>query len=59
MPSKVLYADPILDSSEGTLTMQFEDGTSRIYNWDYVVSYYHMTVEETRDWLQSRDDDDD
>ena len=58
MPSKVINGDPILDSHEGTLTIDLRDGTCRVFNWDYVTSYYHMTPEEVADFLEDDDDDD-
>ncbi|AHJ86412.1 hypothetical protein 40AC_49 [Mycobacterium phage 40AC] len=51
----VMAGEPILDKQEGTLTLLFEDLTSRIFNWDKVVDYYYMTEEETADWLAERE----
>jgi hypothetical protein len=47
----VIAGEPILDTQEGVLILAFEDGTSRTFNWDKVVDYYHMTEEETQRWL--------
>lgn len=49
LDSSVLCAgEPILDTQEGVLIIQFEDGTSRVFNWDFVIDYYYMTEEELR-----------
>ncbi len=42
----ILAGDPILDTKEGVLIIAFDDGTSRVYNWDYVIDYYTMTEAE-------------
>lgn len=42
----ILAGEPIPDTKEGVLIVAFEDGTSRVFNWDYVVSYYYMTEDE-------------
>ena len=42
----VVSGEPILDTEEGVLIIAFEDGTSRTFNWNYVIDYYHMTEEE-------------
>lgn len=42
----VLAGEPVLDPQEGTLTLIFEDLTSRVFNWDKVVSFYQMTEDE-------------
>lgn len=47
----VLVGDPILDTQEGVLIVQFADGTSRIFNWDKIEDFYHMTEEEHENWL--------
>jgi hypothetical protein len=38
--------EPILDTEEGVLIIAFDDGTSRTFNWDFVVDYYYMSEEE-------------
>lgn len=43
----VVAGEPMLDTSEGTLIITHADGTSRVFNWDYVIDYYYMTEEET------------
>ncbi|AHG23830.1 hypothetical protein CH25_gp56 [Mycobacterium phage EagleEye] len=40
----VVAGEPMQD--EKTLVINYEDGTSRIFNWDYVVDYYYMTEDE-------------
>ena len=52
MPTRYIFAAPILDKEGGTLSMQYEDGTIKVFNWDYVVDYYYMTAEETKNWTQ-------
>lgn len=42
----VLSGEPILDTDEGVLIIAFEDGTSRTFNWHYVIDYYHMSESE-------------
>ncbi|ASZ75213.1 hypothetical protein PBI_MISSWHITE_47 [Mycobacterium phage MissWhite] len=39
----VCAGEPMLDTDEGVLIIQFEDGTNRIFNWDYIIDYYYMT----------------
>ncbi len=41
-----LAGEPILDTTEGVLIIAFDDGTSRTFNWDKVVSFYQLTEEE-------------
>lgn len=56
----IVNGDPILDTDEGVLIIAFEDGTSRVFNWDYVTDYYHMTEEEFQfinDELEDEDDE--
>lgn len=43
----IVSGEPMLDTDEGVLIIQFDDGTSRVFNWDYVIDYYYMTEEET------------
>ena len=48
----IVEGEPILDTNEGVLIIAFEDGTSRVFNWDYVVDYYYMTEDEYQVALQ-------
>ena len=48
----IVTGEPILDTNEGVLIISFEDGTSRVFNWDYVVDYYYMTEDEYQEALQ-------
>lgn len=43
---QILAGEPILDTQEGVLIIAFEDGTSRVFNWDKVIDYYYMTPDE-------------
>jgi hypothetical protein len=43
---QVVAGEPILDTQEGVLIIAFDDGTSRTFNWDYVIDYYYMTEDE-------------
>ena len=47
----VVAGEPILDTSEGVLVIMFRDGTTRTFNWDYVVDFYEMTPDEYQDYL--------
>lgn len=47
----ILKGEPILDTQEGVLIIAFDDGTSRTFNWDYVMDFYCMTEEEYQDLL--------
>ncbi|AEL17913.1 hypothetical protein TRIXIE_46 [Mycobacterium phage Trixie] len=42
----VMAGEPILDTTEGVLIIAFDDGTSRTFNWDKVIDFYHMTEDE-------------
>ncbi len=44
--SLFLAGEPILDTTEGVLIIAFDDGTSRTFNWDKVISFYQLTEEE-------------
>lgn len=59
----VVTGEPILDTDEGVLIIVFHDGTSRTFNWDYVIDYYYMTEHEYEvmfgDEYDSRDHEDD
>lgn len=55
--SIMISAEPILDTEEGVLILAFEDGTSRTFNWDYVIDYYYMTAEEYQNLLSEGDEE--
>ncbi|QFG08628.1 hypothetical protein PBI_VANISOA_47 [Mycobacterium phage Vanisoa] len=44
--------EPMLDTSEGVLVIQYPDGSSRTLNWDFVIDFYYMSEEETADAIQ-------
>jgi hypothetical protein len=56
---RMMVGDPMLDASEGVLVIQFDDGTSRTYNWDYILEFTTLTDEEYAAWRASRGNDDD
>lgn len=47
----VLVGEPILDTDEGVLIVAFNDGTSRVFNWDKCEDYYYMTEDEYQSWF--------
>ncbi|QBJ04848.1 hypothetical protein SEA_ELEPHANTOON_47 [Mycobacterium phage Elephantoon] len=49
---QLFAGEPMLDTSEGVLVIQYADGTSRTINWDFVIDYYYMTEDEYADMLQ-------
>ncbi|QFG11560.1 hypothetical protein PBI_BOGOSYJAY_47 [Mycobacterium phage BogosyJay] len=49
---QLFAGEPMLDTSEGVLVIQYADGTSRTINWDYVIDFYYMTEEEYADTLR-------
>lgn len=52
----VLVGEPILDTDEGVLIVQFKDGTSRVFNWDKVSDFYYMLEDEYENWfIQSQE----
>ena len=55
----VVAGEPILDTEEGVLIIAFDDGTSRTFNWDFVVDYYYMTEDESRRYQFSDDQGED
>ena len=55
----LIGGEPILDTDEGVLIIAFADGTSRVFNWDYVVDYYHLTEEETAELRRGVEEDSD
>ncbi|ALA48150.1 hypothetical protein AU152_gp37 [Mycobacterium phage Phlei] len=50
--SYIFFGEPLLDPSEGVLAIAFSDGTSRVFNWDKVIEFYHMTAEATEKFLE-------
>ncbi|AHG24269.1 hypothetical protein KIY80_gp45 [Mycobacterium phage Benvolio] len=44
----VIAGEPVLDTQEGTLQIIHDDLTARVFNWDKVIDFYHMTEEETQ-----------
>ncbi|QBJ00231.1 hypothetical protein SEA_PHARAOH_42 [Mycobacterium phage Pharaoh] len=42
-----IAGEPLLDTDEGVLVIEFGDGRHRTFNWDHVVSFYYMTEEES------------
>lgn len=42
----LVSGEPILDTEEGVLIIAFDDGTSRTFNWDYVLDFYYMSEDE-------------
>lgn len=42
----IVSGEPILDTDEGVLIIAFSDGTSRTFNWNYVIDFYYMTETE-------------
>ena len=54
----LLAGEPILDADEGVLIIAFKDGTSRTFNWDYVIDFYYMTESEYEFPQEQMDDDD-
>ncbi|QGH79716.1 hypothetical protein SEA_ANON_45 [Gordonia phage Anon] len=38
--------EAVLDEDQGVLLVIFDDGSSRVFNWDYVISFYQYTDEE-------------
>ena len=53
----VLAGEPMLDADEGVLIISFEDGTSRVFNWDYIADYYYLTEGEYERLMEEDDDD--
>ncbi|QGJ89747.1 hypothetical protein SEA_SUPERCHUNK_47 [Mycobacterium phage Superchunk] len=51
----VIAGEPILDTQEGVLIVAFNDGTSRTFNWDYVIDFYYMTAEEYEQFQKEED----
>jgi len=51
----VVCGEPLLDVKEGVLIIMFGDGTSRVFNWDYVVDYYYMTEDEYANMVSGND----
>ncbi|QGJ90195.1 hypothetical protein PBI_SHEAKEIRA_47 [Mycobacterium phage SheaKeira] len=49
---QLFAGEPMLDTSDGVLIIQYPDGTTRTINWQYVIDFYYMTDEEYADFLQ-------
>ncbi|QGJ88801.1 hypothetical protein SEA_YECEY3_49 [Mycobacterium phage Yecey3] len=47
----VCAGEPMLDAADGVLIIQYEDGTSRTYNWEFVTDFYYMSEEETAQFI--------
>ncbi|QGH78049.1 hypothetical protein SEA_LONEWOLF_48 [Mycobacterium phage LoneWolf] len=56
---QLFAGEPMLDTSEGVLVIQYADGTSRTINWDFVIDYYYMSEEEYADVLQQMEERED
>ncbi|AXH48819.1 hypothetical protein SEA_STEAMY_44 [Mycobacterium phage Steamy] len=54
---RMIKAEPLLDAPEGILVLLYENGTKRVFNWDFVVDYTELDEEEYADWRQERDAD--
>ncbi|ASR86499.1 hypothetical protein SEA_CHANGELING_47 [Mycobacterium phage Changeling] len=52
----IMAGEPILDTTEGVLIIAYEDGTSRTFNWDKVISFYQMTPEESARHFEEEND---
>ena len=52
----ILRGEPILDTQEGVLIIAFDDGTSRVFNWDHVTDYYYMSEDEFEDLARSAEE---
>ena len=51
---QIMAGEPILDTQEGILIIAFDDGTSRVFNFDKVIDYYYMTEDEYDYFLAER-----
>ncbi|QGJ88327.1 hypothetical protein SEA_DREAMTEAM1_47 [Mycobacterium phage DreamTeam1] len=49
---QLFAGEPMLDTSDGVLIIQYHDGTSRTINWQHVIDFYYMTDDEYADFLQ-------
>ncbi|AIK67764.1 hypothetical protein AVV38_gp55 [Mycobacterium phage Piro94] len=52
---RVIAGEPVLDTQEGTLTVIHDDLTARVFNWDKVVDFYHMTEAEYEQMKEEED----
>lgn len=43
---RVAAGEPLRGDGEDCLVIQYDDGTSRVFNWAHVSDYYYMTEEE-------------
>ncbi|ALA07859.1 hypothetical protein SEA_EXPLOSIONERVOSA_48 [Mycobacterium phage ExplosioNervosa] len=56
---QLFAGEPMLDTSEGVLIIQYADGTSRTLNWDFVIDFYYMTDEEYADAVRHIEEQED
>ncbi|QBJ01133.1 hypothetical protein PBI_ARISSANAE_47 [Mycobacterium phage Arissanae] len=59
---QVFAGEPMLDTSDGVLIIQYPDGTARTLNWDFVIDFYYMTADEYADMArhaQEKSEEDD
>ena len=52
----IVSGEPILDTDEGVLIIAFSDGTSRTFNWNYVIDFYYMTETEYMHLLKEEEE---
>jgi hypothetical protein len=52
----IVSGEPILDTDDGVLIIAFHDGTSRVFNCDFVTDFYYMTETEYNHLLQEEDE---
>jgi len=48
----IVGGEPILDTQEGVLIIAFDDGTSRVFNFDHVIDFYYMSEDEFTAMMQ-------
>lgn len=53
----IVSGEPILDTQEGVLIIAFDDGTSRVFNWEHVVDYYYMSEDEYEALMAAEEED--
>ncbi|QFG12547.1 hypothetical protein PBI_TOAKA_47 [Mycobacterium phage Toaka] len=56
---QLFAGEPMLDTSDGVLVIQYPDGTSRTLNWDFVIDFYYMTEEEYADTIRQFEEKED
>jgi hypothetical protein len=52
---RMIKGEPMFDSDEGVLVVMYDNGTKRVFNWEYVVEYTELNEEELADWQQERE----